>query len=173
MKRRRPIFVYTYSMLDLLMASATEPTPIEKRTHQLNRMWQGLAALETAPQPTTDDWRVCSDAVNLMEALIEMGVLEDASGLLKDAISALAIAIARHFEEGKTIRLSGQGMWAVRSILEDYASALEQIPHRTSLEAHRRAERRLHEILSGKPQPHDVKVVRKTTKANEKEGAPA
>lgn len=159
MKRRRPIFVYTYSMLDLLMASATEPTPIEKRTHQLNRMWQGLAALETAPQPTADDWRVCSDAVNLMETLVDMGICQDASGLLHDAVTALALAGARHVEEGKPIRLTGQGMWAVRSILEDYAQVLEQIPHRTALEAHRRTERRIHEIHTGKRRPHDVEVM--------------
>lgn len=159
MKRRRPIFVYTYSLIDLLLASATEPTPIEKRTHQLSKMWEGLASLEKDPQPSTNDWRVCSDAVNLMETLVDMGVCQDASGLLHDAVAALALAGARHIEEGKPIRLNGQGMWAIRSVLEDYAQVLEQIPHRTALEAHRRTERRIHEIHTGKRRPHDVEVM--------------
>jgi hypothetical protein len=60
-------------------------------------MYEGLAAMEKAPSPTTDDWRVVSDAVNLMETLIEtMQVCEDSSGLLMDAITAMAHAGRRN-----------------------------------------------------------------------------
>ena len=158
--KRRPVVIYTYNAIDILLASPTEPTPIEKRTHQLSRMWQGLAALETAPQPTANDWRVCSDAANLLETLVAMGECQDSSGLLHDAITALAVAGARHLEEGKPIRLTGQGMQSVRAVLEDYAEVLEQIPHRTALDAHRRTERRIHEISTGKKKPHDVEVMK-------------
>lgn len=157
--KRKPVVIYTYSALDILMASPTEPTPADKRLHQLSRMWQGLAALETAPSPSTDDWRVCSDAVNLLETLVDMGVCQDGSGLLMDAITALAKAGQRHIK-GQPLRLSGQGMQAVRAVLEDYAAVLEQIPHRTALEAHRRTERRIHEISSGRRRPHDVEVMK-------------
>lgn len=157
--KRKPVVIYTYSALDILMASPMEPTPADKRLHQLSRMWQGLAALETAPAPSTDDWRVCSDAVNLLETLVDMGVCEDGSGLLMDAITALAQAGQRHIK-GQPLRLSGQGMQAVRAVLEDYAAVLEQIPHRTALEAHRRTERRIHEISSGRRKPHDVEVMK-------------
>jgi uncharacterized protein YyaL (SSP411 family) len=119
------VVIYTYNAIDILLASPTDPTPIEKRTHQLSRMWQGLAALETAPQPTANDWRVCSDAANLLETLVTMGECQDSSGLLHDAITALAVAGARHLEEGKPIRLTGQGMQSVRAVLEDYAEVLE------------------------------------------------
>lgn len=156
--KRKPVVIYTYSALDILMASPTEPTPADKRRHQLSRMWQGLAALETAPTPSTNDWRVCSDAVNLLETLVDMGVCEDSSGLLMDAITALAQAGQRHMK-GQPLRLSGHGMQAVRAVLEDYAAVLEQIPHRTALEAHRRTERRIHEISSGRRRPHDVEVM--------------
>lgn len=65
-KRRRatPRVIRSYTPLHELMASPTEPLPQEWRTHHLTRMWQGLVALETSPAPNTDDWRVCSDAVN-------------------------------------------------------------------------------------------------------------
>jgi uncharacterized protein YyaL (SSP411 family) len=157
--KRKPVVIYTYTALDILLASPTEPTPIDKRTHQLSRMWQGLAALETAPEPSTDDWRVCSDAVNLLETLVDMRVCEDSSGLLMDAVTAMAQTGQRHMR-GQTLRLSGQGMQAVRSVLEDYAEVLAQIPHRTALEAHRRTERRIHEISSGRRKPHDVEVMK-------------
>ena len=158
-KPRRTVHVYTYGMLDELMASATEPMPLDKRTHQLSRMWQGLAAIEHAPKPTAEDWRVCSDAVNLLETLVrDMRVAEDSQGLLMDAITALDMAGRRHFANG-TIRLDGPGIHAVRSVLEDYAALLEALPARTVVRAHRLTERRIHQIHTGKSKPHDVEVM--------------
>lgn len=158
MKHRRQIQP-TYGLLRVIMASATEPMPAPKRTHQLTRMWEGLAALERAPAPTIDDWRLCSDAVNLMETLVRtMGVADDASGLLDDAMAALAGAGRRH-RGGMALRLDAPGIQAVRAVLEDYAELLEQLPERTVIEAHRLTERRIREILAGKRQPHDIEVM--------------
>lgn len=158
MKRRRPQQTSSYTMMQELMASPTEPMPDGYRRHQLTRMWSGLANMETGATPTTDDWRVCSDAVNLMETLVTMGVVEDASGLLMDAITALAEAGKRHMK-GNAIRLDARGMQAVRAVLEDYAEMLEQLPARTMVRCHRLTERRIREVLAGKKQPHDVEVV--------------
>lgn len=155
----KPKFRHTYTLLDVLRASPDHPMPEATRTSQLLRMWSGLAALERDASPSANDWRVCSDAINLLETLVEMGVHQDQSGLLRDAVSAMAIAGARHLEHGHPIRLSGAGMQAVRAVLEDYAAALENISHRTAIEAHRRTERRIQEIHSGKRRPHDVEVL--------------
>jgi mRNA-degrading endonuclease YafQ of YafQ-DinJ toxin-antitoxin module len=92
-KRRLPLRPKTYNVFNELLASPTEPLPQEYRTHQLTRMYEGLHALETADNPSTEDWRVVSDAVNMLETLVvEMEVCEDASGLLQDAIRGLAVA---------------------------------------------------------------------------------
>ena len=80
----------TYSHWDLLMASATEPIPKSKQRHHLLKMYEGLRSLEQAEAPTFHDWIACSDAVNMMETLTEMGACLDASGLLNDAVKALA-----------------------------------------------------------------------------------
>jgi hypothetical protein len=157
-KPAKPTYIYRYTLLDVLQASATEPMSASSRLHQLTRMYGGLHALETAPEPTTDDWRVCSDAVNLMETLVEMKVVEDGSGLLMDAITALAHAGRRH-REGHSLRLDAPGIKAVRSVLEDYASVLEQLPARTMLQAHRLTEKRIHDILQGRKRPHDVEIM--------------
>lgn len=148
----------TYTLMDELMASPAEPMPADHRTHQLTRMWQGLRGLEQAPQPTVDDWRVCSDAVNLMETLISMGELQDERGLVDDAVSALALAGRRH-RLGQPIRLDGAGIVAVRGVLEDYAAALDALPARTMVRAHRRTELRIRDILAGRRRPHDVEVM--------------
>jgi hypothetical protein len=147
-----------YTILDEMMASPTEPLPEKFRTHQLTMMYQGLHAMETAPEPTTDDWRVVSDAINLMETLVvEMKVCEDSSGLLMDAITALAVAGKRN-RAGGAIRMDGVGIQAVRSILSDYAELLNMLPARTMYRCHRLTEKRLHDLLDGKRRPHDVEI---------------
>jgi hypothetical protein len=99
-----------------------------------------------------------SDAVNLMETLIEtMKVCEDTSGLLMDAITAMAMAGKRN-NAGGVIRLDGAGIQAVRAILEDYAALLDVLPARTMIRCHRLTEKRLHDLLDGKRKPHDVEV---------------
>ena len=157
-RRPEPTYVYQYTYWDILLASPTEPLPQSHRIHQLTRMYGGLHAIETAPEPTTDDWRVCSDAVNLMETLVQMKVVEDSSGLLMDAITALAMAGKRHVA-GNAIRLDAPGIKAVRAVLEDYAAVIEQVPARTMLMAHRATEKRIHDILRGRKEPHDVEVI--------------
>lgn len=149
-----------YSMFDELMASPIEPLATEKRQYQLLRMYEGLRALEIAPEPSTEDWRVVSDAVNLMETLIlEMKVCEDTTGLLMDAITALAKAGQRHMAGGP-IRLDGAGIQAVRAVLSDYADVLEMLPARTMVRCHRLTEKRIHDILEGRKRPHDVEITR-------------
>lgn len=147
-----------YTILDEMMASPTEPLPAEYRTHQLTRMYEGLAAMEKGESPTTDDWRVVSDAINLMETLVvEMKVCEDASSLLMDAITALAMAGKRNLAGG-AIRLDGAGIQAVRAVLEDYAGLLDVLSARTMIRCHRLTEKRLHELLDGKRKLHDVEI---------------
>jgi hypothetical protein len=157
MKRRRNITLRTYALIDELTASATSPMPEARRMHQLSVMWQGLAAMERAQTPEKSHWRVCSDAINIMETLVEMGVLQDSQGLLNDAVTAMAMAGKRNLAGGQ-IRPDGAGIHAVRAILEDYASALEQLTERVVIRAHRLTETRIQEILRGKRRPHDVEV---------------
>ena len=166
-RQRQAKVVRHYSPLDELMASPTEPLPQEWRTHHLTRMWQGLVALETAQAPNTDDWRVCSDAVNMLETLVTRGpwlacdgsLVEIAdNGLLDDAITALAMAGRRH-RAGGQIRLDGQGIRAVRAVLEDYAMVLETLPARSMVRCHRLTEQRIADILAGHKLPHDVEVM--------------
>ena len=94
----------TYSMMDVLMASPTEPLPEFKRRHQLTIMLDALRNLEQAPNPTNQDWDRVNNAVVMMEALRDMGHVEDPDGLLDDAIEALGKAGFRSLE-GQKLRL--------------------------------------------------------------------
>lgn len=147
----------TYTLIDEMMASPTMPMPEASRRHQLTRMLGGLANIERAESPTKDDWRVVSDAVNLMETLVVMGVVEDTSGLLLDAVEALALAGQRHIA-GCNIRLDARGIQAARAVLEDYAAVLDAVSHRVMVQAHRLTEKRIQDILVGKRKTHDVTI---------------
>lgn len=148
-----------YTLMHELTASPTQPIPLKKRTHQLSVMWEGLRAMERDPNPTPNDWRVCSDAVNLMETFITQGPwldttgepveIRDESGLLMDAITAMAQAGER-FKKGQPARLSGPGMLAVRSVLEDYAALLEALPERAVIRCHRLTEIRIRDAVLGR-----------------------
>lgn len=156
-KHTAPVYVYTYSPIDILLASPTEPMPITFRTHQLSMMHEGLRAMSRDAQPTTEHWRVCSDAINLMETLVlEMRVVEDSGGLLKDAVAAMAMAGNRHHSHG-VIRLDATGIQAISAVLEDYEALLDVLPERTMKAAHRLTEKRISDLLAGrKKHPHDV-----------------
>ncbi len=147
-----------YTLLHEISASPTEPLPVAWRTTQLTSMYDGLAQLERGDNPDPDDWRCVSDAVNLLETLVEQGVVADEQNLLRDAVTAMAEAGKRH-TSGGPLRLSGLGIQAVRAVLEDYATALEQLPARTMIRCHRLTEKRIREIYAGKGRKGDVQVV--------------
>jgi hypothetical protein len=86
-----------------------------------------------------------------------MKVCEDANGLLMDAITALAKA-GKRSKSGQTLRLDGEGIVAVRSILRDYAELLDVLSARTMVRCHRLTEKRIQDMLDGKRRPHDVEI---------------
>jgi len=158
--RKTQVRQKTYSVFNEIMASVSDPLSQEQRTYQLMRMYQGLHALETAENPTYNDWRVVSDALNMLETLVvDMQVCEDKSGLLQDAMRALAEAGQRNKREGKPIRLDGPGIQAVRAMLANYSELLEILPARIMYRCHRLTEKRLIEILEGKKRSYDVEIV--------------
>ena len=159
MKKRNPFAPTTYTLIDEITASPTEPLPEWSKLHQLTMIWQGLKQIETAPEPTRNDWRVVSDAINLMETFVkEMKICEDTNGLLQDATIAMTIAGQRHVDHGKPIRLPGRLINAVRGVLEDYAALLDVLPHRTVVQCHRITERRIRKIMAGRKFENDIEL---------------
>lgn len=149
--------------MDVLLASPIDPMPEKHRRHQLTRMWNGLRSMELDENPSYDDWEVVSNALNMMETLVEMGWAKDEGGLIEDAVYELAVSGQRHVDTGAPIRLSGKGIQTIRALLEDYASALEELPHRTMMSCHRLTEKRVQDILAKRVQTHDV-VIKKEKK---------
>ena len=149
-----------YTLLDEIQAHPSQPTDAAKVTADLTKMWASLAEIESGTAPTIQDWRACSHVVNMLETLTrDMGIAEDANGLLDDAVAALATA-GNRWRTLKTIRLDGPGIHAVRAVLEDYAALLEILPARTVIRAHRRTESRVQRLLQGRGRQSHDKVIR-------------
>ena len=157
-KTRKPAAYRQYTFMDALLASPTNPMPVEKQIFQLDQMRSGLDAMERSENPQPNDWRCVSDAINLLETMVKMGLIDDSEGLLNDAVTAMGEAGARAMA-GQTLRLSGQGIQACRAVLDDYAMAMSQLSERTMIQAYMRTERRIQDILKGKCQAHDVRVI--------------
>ena len=160
-----------YSCTQLVLASRTEPLP--GTASQLVHMEAALTSIERDPAPSVHSWRLLSDAVNMMETLIKLSpvrvrvlggqldeyTIKDESGLLPDAVQALAEAGRRHVQQHAPIRLSGIGIQAVRAVLADYADLVGQLPAWVLLHCHRETERRLHQIRRGERQDGDIEIV--------------
>lgn len=155
---RKPQIKRQYTMMDVLLASPTNQMPLDKQNYQLNLMRLGLHAMEQADEPTPEHWRCVSDAINLLETMVGMGLIEDTEGLLKDAVFAMGEAGARAMK-GKSIRLSGAGIQACRAVLNDYAAVMKVLPERTMVQAYMKTEKRISDIVVGKSRAHDVKVI--------------
>lgn len=162
--RRRYVAAMPYTLLHEMQASTTTTMPEAQRISQLTRMWEGMVALETNPSPLEDDWRVCSDAVNLMGTLVECGPwmdcqgqlvdVLDSSGLLKDATKAMAGLIRAPQQQ---VPPPGS-LHCVRMVLIDYAEALGWLSHRSMIRCHRLTAKRIFEIRQGKRELGDVVV---------------
>ena len=147
----------TYTIMDMLMASPTKPMPVAKQIYQLDKMREGLTAMERAPEPTKDNWRCVADVVNLFETMVIMGIVEDLDGLLRDGTNELAKAAIRS-NNGDNIRLSGKGIQACRAMVDDYAQVLCALPERTMIDVHIKTEKRLQDIHNGKRNQSDLVV---------------
>jgi hypothetical protein len=120
----------TYTHMDVLMASPTEPLPIKKRQYQMDLMRKALENCKT--KPSVKDIEALSTAVDLMNTLCDMGFIEDNEKALEDAMIALMQDNLNDIE----VRM-------FEGILEDYQMVMDNLPARTMIAAHRQTEKRL------------------------------
>ena len=160
MKKQRPRRPSTYySAWHVMLASPDKPMQPERYRHQLTRMHLAMASITSGESPTDEDWRLIADAVNLVETLVLQKVAQDESGLLHDAITAMAEAFYRADQDSARMRLTGPGLAAIRAVLADWGTCLEQLPERTVIEAHIATDRRIAEKLRRYSLGNQAKVV--------------
>ena len=154
---RKSAQLFQFTLLDELQASSTLPVPEHRLNGHLIRVHEGLMSLERDAVPPLDAWRELSDAVNILESLVDMGIVSDDDQQIIDAKNAMGHAGARHQETG-VMRLTGEGIQILRGLLEDYGTVVQALTERQFISACRRTERRVRQILRGVVRPGD-KVV--------------
>lgn len=160
MKKRKPIRRASthYGPWHVMLASPDKPMQPSRYRHQLTRMHLAMASITSGESPTDEDWRLIADAINLVETLVLQGVAQDESGLLHDAITAMAEAY-RADQDSARMRLTGPGLAAISAVLADWGVCLEQLPERTVIEAHIATDRRIAEKLRRYSLGNRAKVV--------------
>lgn len=148
---------YTYSHWDVMMADPDNPLPKEKRDYQIKKMRDALHNLTNSPEPSYGDWETVSDAVNIMEIILEMRLIEDPQDAIGDAVLALAKSGTRAMA-GKPLRLDGPAIGLLKGVLDDYEEVMAGLSERTMIMAHRATEKRTQAILNKTIRQQDVKV---------------
>ena len=140
-----------HTQLDVLTASPTEPMAPARYRDQLTKMHLSLDAITRSESPERSDWHALTDAVNLVQTLVLQGHAQDADGLLQDAVDSMGKAWRCFNDTGQPMRLDEIGLAAVRSILADWHTCLQELPERTIIVAYIETERRIRAMLSKPP----------------------
>jgi len=148
----------TYGPFAELMADPVKPLPEAKRTYHLLKIYEGLDALDNMLHPEVHHWQSVADAANMLLTLTkDMDILEDRDGLIQDALAVLATAWERQ-EQGLPNELESLELTILRSMVNSYMNAIETLPERVMVIAHRRTEKRINKILQGARQEGDIVI---------------
>ena len=142
----------TYTHFDELLANPVNPFPVEKQTYFLTRIYEALDAITA--EPDIENWRTLADVINLLTTLVEdMDVLEDSEKIIQQAKDVIRQA----FESGNR-SLSAIDSGIIHALVESLEEAVQTLPARTVIRAHRLTEKRVQSILNGHRQHGDIVI---------------
>jgi hypothetical protein len=141
-------FIPTYGMLAVMMASPTEPMPSFMRNENMDLLNKCIKSITEGDNPTPDDWRWICDCIHIMNELVHAGIAQDEYKTIDCAVKAMQDT-ARRASEGKPIRLDGYAIMVIKGVIEDYQTALEEVPHRTIVQCRRAVEKQAWEARHG------------------------
>lgn len=117
------------------------------------------AAIEAARQAkaTKQNWQAVFNAINLIEALVEMKVARDEGGAIEDLQQAVISALDRLKQTGSKT-LKAQEINALMDLLGLYSELLSGITHSELFDAQEKVSRRIIRVLAQGPNDKDVLV---------------
>ncbi len=142
----------TYTHFDELLANPVNPFPVEKQTYFLTRIYEALDAITA--EPDIENWRTLADVINLLTTLVEdMDVLEDKEKTIQQAKDVIRKAF-----ESNNRSLSVVDSGIIHALVESLEEAVQTLPARTVIRAHRLTEKRVQSILNGNRQHGDIVI---------------
>lgn len=123
-----------------------------------------LSALETmvrGESPSEDDWRALSDAINTVEVLalrMEKLVPQEVMPVINRAIAAM-VGAANRFKAGHRMGLDGEGIQALRDVIDIYRQCLDGLTSREMSVAQQLTQQRVTQLLRSKKTSTEVVAV--------------
>ena len=95
---------------------------------------------------------------NILETMLQHGLVADPDGLLQDGFDALKRATEAVRAPGAPVALPPADFPVVEAMVEDWAAVMVAMPARDIIRAFRATDRRIRDIEAGRLQPHDYTV---------------
>lgn len=154
-KPRRARWVPIYSAIVVSLSSTSSPMPLAFREQML---WELRAAVQAmageGDGPTLEHWRVCCDAVNVLETIVTKGWATDPDGLQREALNGLAEA-GRAAEAGAPLALTAAAAEAMRYLIDDYEQCLAGLAEKSMRIALNETDRRTYALRHGINRDHN------------------
>ena len=144
-------------MLDELLASPTDPAP-EVHTQRIAAARAAVASMRSPETASITSWSLCCMVGNILETMLQHGLVADPDGLLQDGFDALKRATQATRAPGGPVVLPAADFPAVEGMVEDWATLIATAPARAVIRAFRATDRRIRDIEAGRLQPHDYTV---------------
>jgi hypothetical protein len=120
---RKPQYVFNDPL------SIFKRVAVKKRNTMMLRYLSALESIATGSNPTVEELKDLSDVMNICETLaVSMGRMDrkEVCPIISNAASAIADASER-YREGKTIRMDGHGLEAMRTLIDIYRQCIERL----------------------------------------------
>jgi hypothetical protein len=115
--------------------SAVEPVAPEDRARMMATLRSALEAVRAGGSPGVVEWDLLTDALHLVRVMEARGNLAaEEVRPITDAAQAAMIEARDRYRAGKGFRLTGQGLQAVRELLDVYEQTLEGLTERETVE---------------------------------------
>ena len=151
-------------MMDELLASPTDPAP-EVHAARIASARAAVVAMRSPETASITAWSLCCMVGNVLETMLQQGLVADPDGLLQDGFDALKRATQATRAPGDPVILPPADYPVVEAMVEDWAAVMVAAPARSIVRAFRATDRRIRDIEAGRLQPHDYTVTTGAAKA--------
>ena len=136
-------------MLDELLASPTDPAP-EVHTQRIAAARAAAASMRSPETASITAWSLCCMVGNILETMLQHGLVADPDGLLQDGFDALKRATEATRAPGDPVILPPADFPVVEAMVEDWAAVMVAMPARDIIRAFRATDRRIRDIEAGR-----------------------
>jgi hypothetical protein len=147
-----------FTLMDELLASPSQPAAPDVHRFRISAAREAVVRMRTPETANITAWSLCCMVGNVLETMLQQGLVADPDGLLQDGFDALKRANQAARAPGDPVVLPAADWPVVEGMVEDWVAVLTEAPARDVIRAFRATDRRIRDIEAGRLQPHDYTV---------------